>query len=228
MQCNRLLLDEVSDHAMTLLLSLARKVPLFNQQVKGGEWDFKAGLPIFRLRDRVLGLLSFGNIARRVAEKSQAFGLKVIAYDPFISEEVARAYNVELVELDDLLHQSDFISVHTPLTDETYHMIGEEQLKLMKQEAFIVNTSRGALIDEKALIQALHNKEIAGAGLDVLEVEPISADNPLLKMDQVLINPHAAWHSVEAQEELKTKTAQNVADVLTGVEPKYIVLPRKL
>ncbi|UUI04243.1 C-terminal binding protein [Oceanobacillus jeddahense] len=220
-------LDEVSDHAITLLLSLARKVTLFNNQVKEGDWDFKAGSPIFRLRGRVLGLLSFGNIAKKVAMKGQAFGLKVIAYDPFIPKEVAKEYNVELVELDDLLRRSDFVSIHTPLTDDTHHIIGAEQLKLMKEEAFIVNTSRGALIDEKALIQALHNNEIAGAGLDVLEVEPIPVDNPLLEMDQVLINPHAAWHSVEAQEELKTKTAQNVADVLTGVEPKYIVYPGK-
>ncbi|WP_040983914.1 C-terminal binding protein [Oceanobacillus jeddahense] len=220
-------LDEVSDHAMTLILSLARKVTLFNNQVKEGDWDFKAGSPIFRLRGRVLGLLSFGNIAKKVAVKGQAFGLKVIAYDPFIPTEVAKEYNVELVELDDLLRRSDFVSIHTPLTNDTHHIIGAEQLKLMKEEAFIVNTSRGALIDEKALIQALHNNEIAGAGLDVLEVEPIPVDNPLLEMDQVLINPHAAWHSVEAQEELKTKTAQNVADVLTGVEPKYIVYPGK-
>ncbi|RDW22154.1 hydroxyacid dehydrogenase [Oceanobacillus arenosus] len=216
-------LDEVSDHAMALLLSLARKVTFLNNKVKDGVWDYKVGTPIFKLRGSVLGLLGLGNIAQKVAKRAQAFGLKVIAYDPFIPREVAKELNVELVEFKELFRLSDYISVHTPLNETTIGIVGEEQFKWMKKEAFIINTSRGPIIDEKALIHALVNNEIAGAGLDVLEMEPIKEDNPLLKMEQVVLNPHVAWHSAESENELKRKTAQNVADVLQDKEPKYVV-----
>jgi D-3-phosphoglycerate dehydrogenase len=216
-------LDEVSDHAMALLLSLARKVTFLNNKVKNGTWDFKIGSPIFKFSGHELGLLSLGNIAQKVAKKAQAFGLKVIAYDPFIPVEVAKELNVELVELEDLFRRSDYISVHTPLNESTRGMVGERQFKWMKKEAFIINTSRGPLIDEKALIHALDNGEITGAGLDVLEIEPIEGENPLLNMDQVILTPHVAWYSKESEKELKAKTAQNVADVLQGIESKYVV-----
>lgn len=218
-------LDEVSDHALALILSLVRKVTFLNNKVKQGIWDYKVATPMFRLKGRVLGLLSFGNIAQKVAQKAKVFGFKVIAYDPFIPEEVAKNLDVELVDFDDLFKRSDVISVHTPLNDATRGMVGKEQFALMKKEAFIVNTSRGPVIDEKALIEALQNYEIAGAGLDVLEIEPIEEGNPLLEMEHVILNPHAAWHSSESEIELKTKTAQNVADVLLGKEPKYVVRP---
>lgn len=216
-------LDEVSDHAMALLLSLARKVTFLNNEVKSGNWDYKQGMPIYRIRGSKLGLLSFGNIAQKVALKAQSFGMKVIAYDPFIPKEVAKELNVELVSFEELFKQSDYISVHTPLNKATEGMVGAEQFKWMKEKAFIINTSRGPIIDEKALIHALQQNELAGAGLDVLEIEPIEAGNPLLKMDQVILNPHVAWHSMEAEKELKLKTAENVADVLQGKKPKYIV-----
>lgn len=218
-------LDEVSDHALALILSLARKVTFLNNKVKQGIWDYKVATPMFRLKGRVLGLLSFGNIAQKVAQKAKVFGFKVIAYDPFVPEEAAKNLDVELVDFDDLFKRSDVISVHTPLNDATRGMVGKEQFALMKKEAFIVNTSRGPVIDEKALIEALQNHEIAGAGLDVLEIEPIEEGNPLLEMEHVILNPHAAWHSSESEIELKTKTAQNVADVLLGKEPKYVVRP---
>lgn len=216
-------LDEVSDHAMALLLSLARKVTFLNKKVKSGTWDYKKGMPIHRIKDSKLGLLSFGNIAQKVALKAQSFGMKIIAYDPYVPEKVAKELNVELVSFEELFKESDYISVHTPLNKATEGMVGTEQFKSMKEKAFIINTSRGQIIDEKALIDALQNNELAGAGLDVLELEPIEADNPLLQMDQVILNPHVAWHSMEAEKELKLKTAQNVADVLQGKEPKYIV-----
>ncbi|MCD8510782.1 MAG: C-terminal binding protein [Bacillus sp. (in: Bacteria)] len=216
-------LDEVSDHAMALLLAAARKVTLLNNHVKSGTWDFKVGTPIYRLRGRKLGLVGLGQIPQQVAKKAQAFGLKVIAYDPFIPKEVAAGLNVELVELNELCSQSDYISVHAPLIAATEGMVGEEQFKHMKKEAFIINTARGPVIDEKALIKALQNNEIAGAALDVVEQEPIEADNPLLEMEQVILNPHVAWYSEESQIELKQKTAQNVADVLSGDVPKYVV-----
>lgn len=216
-------LDEVSDHTIALLLSSARKISKLNNAVKSGNWDFNVSVPVYRLRDRTLGLIGFGNIPQLVAKKAQAFNLNVIAYDPFVSETVANELNVKLVTLDELCEQSDFVSVHVPLNKHTEAMISYEQFTKMKREAFIINTSRGPIIDEEALISALENKEIAGAGLDVLEVEPVDPNNPLVKMDNVLLTPHAAFYSVEAEIELKRKTAQNVADVLSGYYPTYLV-----
>lgn len=216
-------LDEVSDHAMALLLSSVRKITKLNNAVKSGTWDFKVAVPVFRLRGRTLGLLGFGNIPQALARKAQAFGLNVIAYDPFVPKAVAIERNVELVSLEELCRESDYVSVHLPLNKDTEKMISHEQFNMMKKEAFIINTARGPIIDEQALIKALQEEEIAGAGLDVLEVEPIDPNNPLLKMDNVILNPHSAFYSVEAEAELKRKTAQNVADVLSGYFPPYLV-----
>lgn len=215
-------MDEVSDHAFALLISCARKVTQLNNAVKAGNWDYKVGVPIFRLPGRVLGLIGFGRIPQTLARKAQAFGLKVIAFDPYLPPEVAKEKGVELMELNEVCAQADFISVHSPLTDATRGMISDEQFNLMKKETFIINTARGPVIDEKAMIRALQEGKIAGAGLDVLENEPIEPDNPLLKMDNVIINPHAAWYSEESQLELKQKVAQNVADVLSGYYPTYL------
>jgi D-3-phosphoglycerate dehydrogenase len=216
-------IDEVSDHAFALLISSARKVTQLNKAVKQGTWDYKIGVPIFRLRNRVLGLVGLGKIPQSLAQKSQVFGLQVIAYDPYVSAELAEELGIELVELNQLCTQADYISVHAPLMDSTRGMISDEQFNHMKKEAFIINTARGPVIDEKALIRALREGKIAGAGLDVLENEPIAEDSPLLKMDQVVINPHVAWYSEESQIELKRKTTQNVADVLKGFYPTYLV-----
>ncbi|MBM4764034.1 C-terminal binding protein [Bacillus sp. B15-48] len=216
-------LDEVSDHAMALLLSSIRKVTLMNNAVKSGTWDFKVAVPVYRMRGRTLGLVGFGNIPQTLAEKAQVFGLNVIAYDPFVPIEVANKANVQLVSLEELCKQSDYISIHVPLNQHTEGMISTEQFNQMKKEAFIINTARGPIIDEKALIHALQEGKIAGAGLDVLEVEPIGRDNPLLNMENVIINPHSAFYSVEAEAELKRKAAQNVADVLLGYFPNNIV-----
>lgn len=216
-------LDEVSDHAMTLLLCSARKVALLNQAVKTGNWDYKVSIPIFRLRGRTLGLVGLGNIPQSVAKKAQAFGLKVIAADPFVPKEIATQLDVELVSLDELCEKSDYISVHAPLNQHTQGMISYEQFNKMKKEVFIINTSRGPVIDEAALINALVEGKIAGAGLDVVEQEPIETNSPLLKMDNVILNPHVAWYSEESETELKRKVAQNVADVLSGYYPMYLV-----
>lgn len=216
-------MDEVSDHAMALLLACARKVVLMNNEVKRGNWDYKVSVPIYRLRGRNLGLISFGRIAQALAQKAQVFGLNLLAFDPYIPEEVAAKFNVKLVSLEELLKESDFISIHAPLTAETEHLIGEKELQSMKKSAFIINTGRGPVIDERALIKALQEGWIAGAGLDVLETEPVSPDNPLLKMDNVIINPHAAWYSEEAGIELQAKAARGVAEVLQGYLPQNLV-----
>ena len=215
--------DEVSDRAFALLLALVRKVVKFNNEVKNGTWDFNLGKPIFRLRGRTLGLVGLGRIPQALAKKAQAFGLNVIAYDPYIPEETANRLNVRLTKLNDLFRQSDYISVHAPLTKSTRGMISKEQFDLAKKDLFIVNTARGPVIDETALIAALQAKKIAGAALDVTEHEPIQKDHPLLKMENVIITPHVAWYSEESEHELKRKTAQNVVDVLSGYYPNYLV-----
>ncbi|TWI58000.1 C-terminal binding protein [Halalkalibacter nanhaiisediminis] len=215
-------LDEVSDHAFALIMACARKVVTLNNAVKNGNWDYKVSVPIFRLPGRVLGLVGFGKIPQTLAKKAQAFGINVISYDPFVSAEVASEFNVELVDLNELCAKSDFISVHAPLIEATRGMISDEQFDLMKKEAFIINTARGPVIDEKALIRALEAGKIGGAGLDVLEDEPIASDHPFLKIENVILNPHAAWYSEESQLELQRKTAQNVADVLSGYYPTYL------
>ncbi|AEM79124.1 C-terminal binding protein [Thermoanaerobacter wiegelii] len=216
-------MDEVSDHALALLLGCARKVVLMNNAVKAGTWDFKISKPIYRLRGKVLGLVGFGRIPRTLAEKARPFGFDILVYDPYITQADVEPYGATLVGLEELMAKSDFVSVHAPLTEKTYHLIGETEIGLMKPSAFIINTARGPVIDEKALIKALQEKRIAGAGLDVLEQEPTPSDNPLLKMDNVIITPHVAWYSEEAEAELRTKAAQGVADVLLGYWPKYLV-----
>ncbi|WP_031515429.1 C-terminal binding protein [Desulfofalx alkaliphila] len=216
-------MDEVSDHAMALLMACARKTVLMNNEVKKGNWDYKVSIPINRLRGQKLGLISFGRIAQALAKKAQAFGLNLLVYDPYVPEAVAKEHNAKLVSLEELLKESDFISVHAPLTAETEHMISEKELQMMKDSAYIINTGRGPVIDEKALVKGLQQGWIAGAGLDVLETEPPAADNPLLQMDNVVINPHAAWYSEQAEAELRRKTARGVAEVIQGYYPTYHV-----
>lgn len=215
--------DEVSDQAFALLMACARKITLLNDQVKGKGWDYKISKPINRLRGQKLGLLGFGRIPRALAEKAKAFGLELLVYDPFVKAESVEPYGAKLLSLDEVLQAADFISVHVPLTDDTHHLLGEREFAMMKSNAIVINTSRGQLIDEVAMIKALAEKRIAGAGLDVLEDEPTAVDNPLLNMEQVVITPHVAWYSEQSEGELKTKVARGAADVLAGFYPASLV-----
>ncbi|MHA6250768.1 C-terminal binding protein [Oceanobacillus sp. CAU 1775] len=217
-------IDEVSDHAFALILTLLRKVNLANHIVTRDTWDVNTIKPIRRLNTLTVGLIGFGNIPRRLAEKVKVFGMHVIVFDPFLPEEVAKEHGVELVSLEDACKRSDVISVHAPLTPATKGMIGKEQFQMMKKGVFIVNTARGPVIDEEALIQALENDTVQGAGLDVIEVEPIDRNHPFLKMDNVVITPHMAGYSEESAEEMRSKAALGVIDVLIhGQYPKYLV-----
>ena len=216
-------LQEVSDHAMALLLALARKIPLSNWLVQQGRWEMPAVVPIYRLEGRVLGLLGFGNIPRKLAPKAQAFGLRVITHDPYLSPEVARSLDVDNVSFDELLRTSDFISVHAPLTPQTRGLVNAAAFAKMKQGALIVNTARGPLIDEAALVAALDSGQVGGAALDVLATEPPARDSPLLGRDNVILSPHTAFYSVDALDELQTKCATDVARVLSGEKPVYPV-----
>ncbi len=215
--------DEVSTHAMALILGCARKIPYLSTTVKKGKWDFTVGKPLFRSRGRVLGLFGLGRIAKAVARKAKGFNLQIIAYDPYISE---ANEEVKLVSISELLSNSDFISIHAPLTQETKHSFGKEQFKAMKKNAYLINTARGAIVDEFALYRALKEGWIAGAALDVREKEPPDPKNSLLKLDNVIITPHISYYSEESYAELKTKTAQAVLDVLKGELPKAIVNPQ--
>lgn len=220
--------DEVSDHAMALLLDLARKVSFSNSLVQAGRWEMPAVAPLYRLRGRTLGLVGFGNIPQMVVPKAQAFGLKVVAHDPYVAKEKAAALGVELMDLDALLATSDFVSVHAPLTPDTTNLIGADAFRKMKPTALLVNTARGPLVDTDALAVALDKGELAGAALDVVPVEPLPADSPLLNRDNVILTPHTGFYSVDALLDLQTKAAQDVARVLDGERPVYPVNPEIL
>lgn len=212
---------EVSDHAMALLLALIRKIPLSNKLVQSGRWEMPAVVPIRRIEGTVLGLIGFGNIPRLVAGKAQAFGIKVVAYDPYAKPDVFKAAKVESVDFDTLLKTSDYVSVHAPLLPATRGLINAEVFAKMKKGAYIVNTARGPLIDEAAMIAALDAGQLGGAGLDVVTTEPLAKDSPLLGRDNVIVSPHTAFYSIEALEELQTKCASDVARVLSGEKAVY-------
>ncbi|MDA1183452.1 MAG: C-terminal binding protein [Acidobacteria bacterium] len=218
-------IDEVSDHTMALLLAVVRKIPFINAQVHGGTWKMPAVVPIHRLRGSVLGLVGFGRIPQLVAPKAKAFGLTVVAYDPYASPEVFAGAGVESVDFPTLLKTADYISIHSPLVPETKHLFGADAFRQMKQSAYLVNTARGPIVDEAALAAALDAGEIAGAALDVMEQEPPGASSPLYGRDNVIITPHTSFYSEESLVDLQTKAAEEVAAVLSGKAPRNPVNP---
>lgn len=221
-------IDEVSDHALGLLFALARKIPLANSAVHAGQWSVGLVNPLHRLRGQTLGLVGFGQIPRALAPKAQALGLSVIAYDPYISKEAMAADGVKQVDLEQLLEESDHISVHAPLTPETRHMFNREAFQKMKPGAVLINTARGPLVDEDALVDALEAGELAGAALDVLEQEPPAAGSRLLGRADVILTPHTGFYSEESMIDLQTKAAEEVRRVLQGERPRNPVNPQVL
>jgi D-3-phosphoglycerate dehydrogenase len=213
-------MDEVANQTVSMILTLVRKTAFFDKKVKSGQWDFHLGMPIYRTKGKTLGLIGCGRIGLEVAKRMSAFGIKVIAFDPYLDK---ISQGVELRDFDTVLKESDFISIHCPLNDSTRHLIGDVAIKKMEKKPIIINTSRGPIIDEKALIKALEKGLISGVGLDVLEKEPPDSQNPLLKMDNVVLSPHVGFYSVESISELKRRTAKNVVDVLTGKWPGSVV-----
>ena len=216
-------MQEVSDHAMALLLALARKVPQSNALVQAGRWDMPAVVPIHRLAGRVLGLVGFGNIPRALAPKAKAFGLRVVVHDPYVSQHELAAAGVEGMSFDRLLEISDFVSIHAPLLPATRGLFNAEVFRKMKQGACLINTARGPLVDEDALLAALDSGRLAGAALDVVAVEPLPKQSRLIGRDNVVLTPHTGFYSVEALNELQTKCAADVARVLSGEKPVYPV-----
>jgi D-3-phosphoglycerate dehydrogenase len=216
-------MHEVSDHAMALLLALCRKIVQSNALVQAGRWEIAPVVPIHRLAGRVLGLVGFGNIPRTLAPKAKAFGLRVVAHDPYVSPQVLSAAEVEGMSLDRLLEISDIVSIHAPLMPATRGLFNAEVLQKMKKGALLINTARGPLVDEAALVAALDAGHLGGAALDVVTVEPLPKESKLVGRDNVILTPHTAFYSVEALNELQTKCAADVARVLSGEPPVYPV-----
>lgn len=208
--------EEVSDHALALLFTLTRKIELLSRRVKQNQWDVQISRPITRLKNLTLGIVGLGRIGTALGNKACGLGWNVIAYDRM--DRIMDGVN--MVSFDELVATSDMISIHTPLEADTYHLFNELVFKRMKKTSVIVNTARGPIIDERALVQALTNGEISGAGIDVLEQEPPMADHPLFSFDNVTLTPHAAWYSEQASHDLKQKAAEEVVRVLSGFEPK--------
>jgi D-3-phosphoglycerate dehydrogenase / 2-oxoglutarate reductase len=220
-------IDEVSDHALALLLALVRKIPSSSTRTHAGQWEMKAVVPIHRLRGSVLGLVGFGRIPQLVAPKAKSFGMKVIAFDPFLPPDAFRRADVQRVEFQELLQTSDYVSVHVPLLPETRGLFNRDTLGQMKQGSYLVNTARGPIIDEAALAEALDAGRLAGAALDVMTQEP-PPPSPLFGRDNVIITPHTSFYSEESLVELQVKAAREVVAVLSGHAPRNPVNPEVL
>jgi D-3-phosphoglycerate dehydrogenase len=223
-------IEEVADHTMAMVLGTYRRLTLMDRMSKDGRW--KEGRPYLydfpRLMGQTLGLVSFGHVARAVATRAAPFGLRILAYDPYIEELVMSSYGVEPVGLDELLERSDIVSMHAPGTAETDRLLTERHFRLMKPEALFINNGRGGTVDEAALIKALEEGWIAAAGLDVLEQEPPDPENPLLHMDNVIVTPHVASASARFDPRRRRRVGEEIALVLTGRWPMACVNPTVL
>jgi D-3-phosphoglycerate dehydrogenase len=215
-------IEEVAEHTMALLLACARKVALYDRLVRGGRWEVPPGKPMFRLAGRTLGLVGFGNIARAVAVRAAAFGMRILYYDPFVPAGQAPV-PADRRELADVLSEADFVSVHPPLMPETHGMIGDAAFAKMKRTAFLINCSRGPIVDTAALVRALDAGRIAGCALDTTDPEPLPDPHPLRGRDNVIVTPHAAWYSEQAMVGLQAGAPGEVRRVLMGEFPVNVV-----
>ena len=215
-------IEDVSDHALALLLACVRRIPYKDAMIREGHWFVEEGRRIHRIKGRVLGLVGFGAIARALCRKVSGLGLdRVLAYDPYVPADAIRDLGAQAATLPQLLQSSDFISVHAPLTDETRGMIGRSEIDQMKPGAILINTARGLVLVESEIAIALGDGRLAYAGLDVFQEEPLPASSPLRQLENVILTDHAAWGSAESVIELKQKAAMNVAHVLRGEKPLY-------
>jgi len=211
-------IEEVAEHTMALLLACARKIAFYDRLVRAGRWEVPPGKPIYRLAGRTLGLVGFGNIARHVALRAAAFGMHVVYVDPFVQEGPGKK-----VELDALLSESDFVSLHPPLTAETRKLMNDAAFSRMKPSAFLINCARGPVVDTDALVRALDSRKIAGCALDTTDPEPLPDPHPLRGRENVIIVPHAAWYSEQAMEGLQAGAPGEVRRVLSGQWPVNVV-----
>jgi len=219
--------EQVAVHALSLILACQRQLKTLMAETSGGGWNYNACKPLWELPGKKLGIVGLGRIGRSLVRKVRGLELELIAYDPYLSDDLFELLGVRrCYDLEDLLAEADIISLHVPLTPETHHMFGEKQLAMMKRAAILVNTCRGKVVEEAALLTALKGKIIAGAGVDVLEKEPPAADNPLLNCENLIVTPHAAWYSEQSLERLKTLGMDEVVRVLKGKRPHFVVNPQ--
>jgi len=216
--------DEVGDHAMAMLLTLVRKLRTYDKATRAGIWCWQAAQPIHRMRGSILGFLAFGKIARAIAERAKPFGVRMIAYDPYVAAEDFALYGVTPVSFDKIIERSDYFMVQMPLTAETRGIIGEAEFKKMKPSALLINTSRGPLVDNAALYRALKEGWISAAAIDDTVEEPAKKrdwqpDNPLFQLDNIIITPHSAYYSEESIEEARRRASEEVVRVLSGNPP---------
>jgi len=218
--------EEVSNHTMMHFLICSRKFVLHDKLVRSGVWTRKNLPPMGHIAGQVFGIVGLGDIGRAVARKAKAFDLQVIAYDPYVASWDALEYGVEMMSsLDELCRRSDYISVHIYLNDETRHLVSRAQFAVMKPSAYLINCARGGVVDEGALIEALQRKQIAGAGLDVFEKEPVDPNNPLLKMDNVSLTNHYASYSEVAWERAQTQLGEEAVRIANGMWPLSLINP---
>jgi D-3-phosphoglycerate dehydrogenase len=220
--------SEVADHTVALILALARRLHLMLPSTRAGEWNWRKFRPINGLDKMTAGIIGFGNIGRQVARRLHAFQIEVIAYDPYIPFKTIETLGAKPATLEELLMASDIVSIHVPLTKETRHLIGKEEFALMKNSAILVNTSRGSVIDQEALLASLRNGRIGAAGLDVLQREPPEPGDPILAPDNVLVTPHIGWYSEQSSSRLQEYAALEAERILTGQIPRHPVNPEVL
>tara|TARA_B100000686_G_scaffold181300_1_gene188289 strand:+ start:41747 stop:42718 length:972 start_codon:yes stop_codon:yes gene_type:complete len=212
--------DEVSDHAMSFILYYARKLQIAKDEVLSGNWGISNIRPIYPLKESILGILGIGRIGAALAKKASAFGMNLIAFDPFTDDSVFKKLKAQKVTLQQLLKKADYLSLHAPYTKKTKEIIQKKTLSLMKKDAVIINVARGELINETDLYNSLKKRNIRAASLDVLTEEPPKKTNKLLTLDNCIITPHSAWYSTNAQNELRQKAAEEVRRVLLRRKPK--------
>jgi D-3-phosphoglycerate dehydrogenase / 2-oxoglutarate reductase len=226
-------IEDVSDHTMGLILACTRRIVQLNDAVKKGLWTSVASPHMIgviwphlsRLRSQTLGLIAFGKIPRALVPKARGFGLRILVHDPYLSPDIIRKFDVENADLDQLLRESDIVSIHTPLNPETKHILGLKELKRMKPTACLINTARGPVVDHKALYTALTKGYIAAAAFDVTEPEPIKHDNPLLKLDNFIVTAHSAGLSPQSMAEMQRRPGEEIIRVVQGKWPFGLVNP---
>jgi len=218
--------DEVSDHVMAFLLTWNRQIGFYDRVAKEGRWEgTRSPVPLIRLRGLTIGIVGLGRIGRAVASKAQAFGMEILAHDPFFPANAPQPAGVELVDLENLLQRSDYVSLHTPLNNDTRGLISTKELAMMRPSAFLINCARGPIIDEPALYLALRDGKIGGAGLDVMEQAAPPANHPMFQLDNLLVTPHVGFLSQQSVHELEVRTAKATVDVLQGRMPEFLVNP---
>jgi D-3-phosphoglycerate dehydrogenase len=223
--------EEVAEHAMALILACARKLVRLDRAVREGKWEsyekreirFNILPPMFPIRGQTLGLIGFGRIARKLVPKARGFDMRVLAFDPYISQDVFAEYGVEAVALPYLIENSDFISVHAAFTSDARHMLGAEQFQKMKPTAYVINCARGEFIDEEALYDAVTRGEIAGAALDVIQEESMPPGHSLLKPDNIIITPHTAYYSEESLGRLRKRPFEEISRMVNGQWPQWLL-----